>query len=350
MAGVSMILKSIAAQRTPYIIAEIGANHNGDMELAKALIKKAKEAGADCAKFQSWTKHSNKIKKVYEDNFFLDDDYRDKNVSLEQTIEKYSMTEEKLLEVNHYCKGIGIQFASTPFTEGEVDFLVDVLDVPFIKVASMDCSNYPFLEYIAKKQLPVILSTGLSELHEIDKAVKTIEKEGNSQIALLHCVSIYPPNDADVNLRKIVTLQKIYPYQIGFSDHTIGTSIPIAASALGVAIIEKHFTLDKASEGWDHKVSADFDDLSYICRETKRITHAMGSYEFKSVESERRKHAFRRSVVSAKSIEKGKIITAEDLTCKRPGDGIPPEGMKYIIGRIALKNIEEDVQIDNKCF
>lgn len=345
-----MILESIAAKRTPYIIAEIGANHNGDMKLAKELIKKAKEAGADCAKFQSWTKHSNKIKKVYEDNFFLDDDYRDKKVSLEETIEKYSMSEEKLLEVSHYCEKIGIQFASTPFTEGEVDFLVDVLKVPFIKVASMDCSNYPFLEYIAKKQLPVMLSTGLSELYEIDKAVKTIENMGNRQIALLHCVSIYPPNDSDVNLRKIITLQKIYPYQIGFSDHTIGTSIPVAASALGVAIIEKHFTLDKDCEGWDHKVSADFDELSYICRETKRITHAMGNYEFKSVESERRKNAFRRSVVSARDIKMGSVITAEDLTCKRPGDGIPPEAIKYIVGRIALKDIDEDVQIDNNCF
>jgi N-acetylneuraminate synthase len=165
----------------PYIIAELGANHNGDMELAKKLIVQAKEAGADCVKFQSWTKDSVFARKKYEDNYFIADDYRDRtDYTLEEIVDAYSISEDELLEMKKFADEIGIDCTSTPFSKKETDFLVDKLESPFIKVASMDLNNYPFLEYLAKKNKPIVISTGLSELYEIDKAVKTIEKPTHS--------------------------------------------------------------------------------------------------------------------------------------------------------------------------
>lgn len=330
----------------PYIIAELGANHNGDMDLARTLIKQAHEAGADCIKFQSWSAEKLSAKKVYEDNFFLTDDYRNRtDTNLKEIIEKYSISEAQLLEMKSYASELGIDCASTPFSKGEVDFLVEGLDAPFIKVASMDLNNYPFLKYIAAKQRPIVLSTGLSSLDEIDKAVACIEAEGNTQIIILHCVSIYPPKDEEVNLNNIKTLQQLYPYPIGFSDHTIGTSIPLASIAMGVCLIEKHFTLDKEMEGWDHKVSADKDDLKIICESAARIHTAMGSFRIKSVESMERKNAFRRSIIAARDIKEGDIIQEEDLEYKRPGEGLAPEDGRFLIGKPAKRDIEKDTLI-----
>ena len=229
----------------PYVIAELGSNHNGDMEIAKKLIQEAKESGADCVKFQSWTKDTIFSKKKYQDNFFISDDYRNRtDFTLEEIVEAYSISEKELLEMKNFANKLEIDITSTPFSKREVDFLVNKLDSPFIKVASMDLNNYPFLEYIAKKNKPIVLSTGLSELYEIDKAVKTIEKAGNNKIVILHCVANYPPADNDVNLNNIKTLMSTYPeYPIGFSDHTLGIAIPLAAVTLGACLIEKHFII-----------------------------------------------------------------------------------------------------------
>jgi N-acetylneuraminate synthase len=217
----------------PYIIAEIGSNHNGDMGLAKRMILAAKESGADCVKFQSWTKDSIFVRKTYEDNFFIADDYRDRtDFTLEEIVDAYSISEDELLEMKAFSDKVGIDCTSTPFSKKEADFLVEKLNTPFIKVASMDVNNYPFLAYLAAKGKPMIVSTGLSEVHEIDKAISVIEAEGNKEIFILHCVSTYPPMDADVHLNNIKTLMKMYPdYPIGFSDHTLGVAIPLAAGA-----------------------------------------------------------------------------------------------------------------------
>jgi len=339
-------IETLSTNKLPYIIAEIGANHNGDMELARKLIIAAKEAGADAVKFQSWTKNSIFIKEKYKENFFLKDDYRNRSdETLESIIEKYSVSEQQLLEMKLFADKVGIDFSSTPFSNQEIDFLADTLKVKFIKVASMDLNNYPFLEYIAKKNLPIILSTGLSELYEIDKAIRTIENSGNNKIVILHCVSIYPPNDIDVNLNNIDTLAKLYPYPIGFSDHTLGSLIPLAAVVKGVKIIEKHFTLDKNLPGWDHKVSATPKELEEIVVGAKRIINALGSNRIKSVESNEQKIEFRRSVVAARKIYKGEVIEKEDIVFKRPGRGLPPEAAEYIIGKSAKRTIEEDTII-----
>jgi len=328
----------------PYIIAELGSNHNGDMDLAKKLILEAKEAGADCVKFQSWNKNSLFAKVKFDDNYFIADDYRDRSdFTLEQIVEEYSISENELLEMKSYADEIGIDCTSTPFSKSEADFLVDKLESPFIKVASMDLNNHPFLEYLARKSLPMIVSTGLSELHEIDKAIKIIEKTGNTNISILHCVATYPPVDTDVNLNNITTLMNTYPeYPIGFSDHTIGIEIPLASVALGVCLIEKHFTLDKNMEGWDHKVSATKDEMFGIVKGAKRINDALGSFRITATESDDKKAEFRRSIVLARSLKSGDVIQVEDLDYKRPGTGIKPELTDFIIGMKVQKDLDYD--------
>ena len=310
----------IGDYKTPYIIAELGANHNGDMNLAREMIMQAKKAGCDCVKFQSWSKDSVFSKKVYEDNYFLADDYRNRDdYTLKEIVDEFSISENELIEMKALCDDIGIDCTSTPFSKREVDVLTDIMKVPFIKIASMDLNNYPFLEYIAKKNVPVVLSTGLSELSEIDMAIRTIEATGNKNIVILHCISIYPPEMEDINLNNILSLRRNYPeYPIGFSDHSIG----------------------------DHKVSADFDEIKMIVSEGKNINKALGSTrKIVSPQELKKREAFRRSLVAAKNIQKGSIITLEDIDFKRPGTGLSPEMIDIVIGRKAKRDIKYDEMI-----
>ena len=336
--------KTISNFSKPYIIAELGANHNGDMALAKKMILAAKEAGADCVKFQSWSKGSIFSRVKYEDNYFITDDYRERtDYTLEEIVEEYSISEAELLAMRDFSRKIGIDCSSTPFSKKEADFLVDKLKSPFIKVASMDLNNFPFLTYLAEKQLPIIISTGLSELHEIDKAIKTIEATGNHQICILHCVATYPPLDEDVNLNIIKTLMQTYPaYPIGFSDHTIGIEIPLASVALGACLIEKHFTLDKNMEGWDHKVSATKTEMTAIVDGAKRINDALGSFRVSATESAEKKAEFRRSIVLTRAMNKGEVIALTDIDYKRPGTGIKPEMTDFIVGMKINKDLSFD--------
>jgi sialic acid synthase SpsE len=333
------ILKS----KYPYVIAEIGSNHNGDLNLAKQLVLKAKEAGADAVKFQSWTKNSIFSKVKYRENYFLNDDYRIRNdTNLEKIVTKYSIKEKQLYEIYLFCKKLKIDFSSTPFSKKELDFIITKTNAPFIKIASMDLNNIPFIEYVAKKNKPIVLSVGLSELSEIDTAIKTIEKCGNKMISILHCTAIYPVKDKDVNLNNIETLKKIYPYPIGFSDHSIGTDITLASVVKGAKIIEKHFTLDKNMEGWDHKISADFNELKTICDGSKKIIKALGSHRILAPEEDVRKEEFRRSAVAKNSLKKNQIIREKDIDYKRPGRGISPFNHIFLINRKINKDISKD--------
>ena len=335
--------KEISNYTKPYIIAELGSNHNGDMALARELIVQAKDAGADCVKFQSWNKDSIFSKKKYEDNYFLDDDYRSRSdFNLEEIVEKYAISEEELLEMKNFADDIEIDCTSTPFSRNEADFLIEKLQSPFIKVASMDLNNYPFLDYLANKGKPIIISTGLSELHEIDRAVKTIENAGNNQICILHCVASYPPKDEDINLNNIKTMMKMYPdYPIGFSDHTLGTVVPLAAISLGACLIEKHFTLDKNMEGWDHKVSANKEEMKEIVCSSERVIKALGSFRIRATESAEKKQEFKRSIVLTKNMKKGDIIKSDDIDFKRPGGNFNPEMADFIIGRTINKELTD---------
>ncbi len=330
----------------PYIIAEIGANHNGDMQLAKQMIKSAVDCGADAVKFQSWTPTSLISTEEYQRNTKYNDSPKKHFGSLLEMVEKYYLREEQHYELKEYCDSLNVDFASSPFSSPEVD-LLDSVGVPFHKVASMDLVNIPLLKHIASKNKPIVLSTGMGTLAEIEKAIATIEKEGNSQIVLLHCISIYPPAYEDINLNNIITLRNAFGYPVGFSDHTIGTSIPLASVALGACIIEKHFTLDKDLPGWDHLISGDPKELSEICREAKNVSKSLGSFKrIVSEAEEEKKVKFRRSIVVTKNLKKGHVLTMEDLTSKRPGTSISPEYTDMVIGKELTRDIAVDELVE----
>ena len=335
----------------PLFIAEIGSNHNGKISLAKKLILRAKQAGADYVKLQSWSKETIFSKVKYKENYFLKDDYRNnKNISLEQIVEKYSISEDNTIKLNDYAKSLKIELISTPFSKREVDFLVKKIKVPFLKVASMDLNNYPFLEYIGKQKKPIVLSTGMANLQEIDRAIATIEATKNFKIIILHCVSIYPAPANKINLNRIKSLKSLYPYPVGYSDHSIGDQMSIGAIAMDACLIEKHFTLDKKMEGWDHKISADPEDLSNLIKKCKDIYAALGSHRITRTESKKRVEEFRRSIVAARDIKAGEKFTREMLDFKRPGRGLSPEMINIIIGKISKNDISFDSLIKKNDF
>ena len=326
----------------PYIIAEIGANHNGEMDLAIKMIDAAKSCGCDAVKFQSWTPDSLIAKEEYDRNQEYNDSPKKHFGSLKEMVEKYYLRPEQHSELKNYCDKIGIEFCSTPFSEDEAD-LLEELGVNFYKVASMDINNPRLLKHVAEKNKPIILSTGMSTLAEIENAIKTIESEGNHQIILLHCVAIYPPAYEDINLNNIPMLRQTFGYPIGFSDHSVGVSIPLASVALGSCVIEKHFTFDKNMPGWDHEVSANPEDMKVIVEESRNIAKALGTYRrVVNQAEEEKKLKFRRSVVVNRDLKKGLSLTAEDLVFKRPGTGIRPDEVNYVIGRTLKKDISCD--------
>jgi N,N'-diacetyllegionaminate synthase len=254
----------------------------------------------------------------------------------------YQFTAEQHHEAKKHCDARGITFCSTPFSNEEAD-LLERLNVPFYKIASMDVGYLELLKHVARKLKPVVVSTGMATMGEIERAVATIRGEGNEQIALLHCVSIYPPDYGMIHLRNMLTLEQAFAVPAGLSDHTLGTAIPLAATALGARIIEKHFTLDKEMEGWDHAISANPAEMKTIVEEGKNIFTALGSAQRRVSEAEMEKRKkFRRSLVTRRALQTGAVITKEDLTAKRPGTGISPEEIQYVIGRKAAQNLKPD--------
>lgn len=325
--------KTIENFGKPYIIAEIGANHNGDMDLAKQMIDSAVDCGSDAVKFQSWSNTSLIAKEEYDRNQKYDDSPKKHFGSLKEMVDKYYLREEQHFELKEYCDKKEVDFCSTPFSINEVD-LLDKCDVPFYKVASMDINNVQLLNKLSEGGRPIILSTGMATLGEVDAAVELLTKRGVNDISLLHCISIYPPAYEDINLRNITMLQQTFGLPIGFSDHSIGFSIPLASVALGACIIEKHFTTDKNLPGWDHEISADPFEMKIICEESANISRSMGVFQkVVSAAEIAKRDKFRRSVVIAKDLPKGHVLTDQDLTSKRPGTGISPDVIPHIIGR-----------------
>jgi sialic acid synthase SpsE len=334
--------REISDFRTPYIIAEIGANHNGDMTLAMKMIDAAKACGCDAVKFQSWSPESLIAEEEYARNTQYNDSPKKHFGSLRDMVEKYYLRPEQHWELKHYCDDVDIVFCSSSFSKKEVDFLEE-LDVPFYNIASMDVNNHELLRLVARKQKPVLLSTGMATLAEIENAIKTIESEQNQQIVLLHCIAVYPPAYEDIHLNNIPMLRQTFGYPVGFSDHTIGTSIPLASVALGSCIIEKHFTLDKGLPGWDHEVSSNPDEMKAIVQEAKNIIKALGSYRrIVGTVEEHKKLKFRRSIVVNKDLKRGHVLTQTDLLFKRPGTGIGPDEAQYIIGRTLRRDLSRD--------
>lgn len=326
----------------PYIIAEIGANHNGDMDLAKKMIDSAIISGCDAVKFQSWNNTSLISKTGYKQNTVFTDSKKKHFGSLEQMVNKYYLRKEQHFELNDYCISKGIDFCSTPFSKEEADLLNEI-NVDFFKVASMDINNYPLLKYLAKFDKPILLSTGMSNLDEIEMAVKIIENGGNSKIIILHCVAIYPPEDEDLNLRNIVMLQNRFKYPVGFSDHSLGIRAPLASVALGACIIEKHFTTDKELPGWDHEISADPKEMRKIVEDSKKINTLLGRLDrVVSKAEEEKKKAFRRSIVLNTNLKKGETIKEEHISLKRPGTGFSADQIEFVIGKKLKRDYEAD--------
>ncbi len=332
---------AVGPDHPPYVIAEIGSNHNGDMTLCRQLIDAAAEAGAHAVKFQSWTETSLIAKEEYERNT----EYSDKKKhfgSLRDMVKAYQFTVDQHHEARDYCKSRGIAFCSSPFSKEEAD-LLGQLDVPFFKIASMDIVHEPFLRYVARKQRPVVISTGMATMGEMERAVEIVRGEGNDQIVLLHCISIYPPDYDMIHLRNLLTLQQALEVPVGFSDHSLGTAIPLAAVALGACVIEKHFTLNKDLPGWDHAISADPVELRIIVEEGKNIFTALGSTRRVVTEAEHEKRKkFRRSLVSRRALEKGHLLSEDDFDAKRPGTGISPNELPYVLGRKLACDLAED--------
>jgi N-acetylneuraminate synthase len=315
----------------PYVIAEIGANHNGDMEQARAHIRAAKAAGADAAKFQSWGT-----------GLFAQSVYDD-NAELKEAVAAYAVAESDMAALAQYCRETEIDFASTPCSAAEMVAL-DTLDPPFVKIASMDLTHDRMLIDAAKTGRPIILSTGFSTMAEIEHALMTLEGVGHTDTVLLHCIALYPPPADDlVNLRNIEMLRDTFGYPVGYSDHTIGIEVTLAAIALGAVVIEKHFTLDKTLPGWDHAVSADPADMAIITSAAQRIPAALGSRRRTVSDAERQNAAvMRRSIVAARDIRSGEILTENDLEFRRPGTGISPNDAGRLLGRAARRDIAAD--------
>ena len=325
----------------PYIIAEVGSNHNGDMNLCRQIIDAAAAAGADAVKFQSWTDTS----LIAEEEYARNTDYSDKKKhfgSLRDMVTAYQLTVDQHVEAHARCHARDIAFCSSVFSKEEVD-LLEKLAVPFFKIASMDIVHLPLLRYVARKQRPVVISTGMATLAEIEEAIETVRAEGNEQVVLLHCVSIYPPEYDTIHLRNMVTLQQAFDVPVGFSDHTLGTAISLAAIALGACVIEKHFTLDQEMAGWDHAISANPEQLRTIAAEGKNIFSALGGNRrmISAAEMEKRKK-FRRSLVTRRKLDRGHMLTEADLDAKRPGTGIAPNEMTYVLGRRLASEVDAD--------
>jgi len=319
-----------------FIIAEIGINHSGDISLAKKLIDAAKNCGADAVKFQTF-KTGNFLSK----NIILPKHVKSK-ISFFQQLEEWELSREDHHVLSEYCKHKNIVFISTPLDEESVKILNEVR-VPAFKIASGDLDNLPFLRFIARYNKPVILSTGMGTISEVGEAIETIHSEGNTDIILLHCVSIYPPQTEVVNLRAMEALKCAFQLPVGFSDHTIGIHIPLAAVAKGACVLEKHFTLDKTMEGPDHAISADPDEMKRLVKDIREIEKSLGTgIKIPSPEEIEMKKSMRRSIVAQTDIKKGEIIKLNMISMKRPGTGISPKYIDLVLGKTAKRDIRYD--------
>lgn len=327
-------------EKKVFIIAEAGDNHNGDYNLALQLVDKAVEAGADCVKFQTFITE-NVISKFAEKA-----DYQKENTgeseSQYEMVKKLELSFEQFRSIKGYCEKKGILFLSTPFDLDSIDFLQEI-DIPFWKIPSGEITNLPYLEKIAKTKKDIILSTGMSTMEEIGQALDILKKNGAGNITLLHCNTEYPTPFEDVNLQAMKTMKKAFGVSVGYSDHTVGIEVPVAAVAMGATVIEKHFTLDKNMEGPDHKASLEPDELRQMVTSIRNIEKAMGSDVKQPSPSEKKNiNIARKSIVAKRAIQKGEILTEENLYIKRPGDGISPMRWYEIIGTKAVKDFVED--------
>lgn len=328
------------------IIAEAGVNHNGSLDIAKQLIDKAVEAGVDIIKFQTF-KSEKLVSKAAKQAEYQQRNIGKKDESQLAMLKKLELSPSAHKELMDYCREKGIRFFSTAFDMDSIEYLHS-LNLGLWKIPSGEITNYPYLRKIAQYHEPIILSTGMCELSDIEATLKVLVGFGvkKEQITILHCNTEYPTPYSDVNLRAMLEIRDRFGVQVGYSDHTQGIEVPIAAVALGASVIEKHFTLDKNMEGPDHKASLEPDELKAMVCAIRNVEQTLGSGH-KTISASERKNIeiARKSIVAACPIKKGELFTEENLIVKRPGNGISPMRWSEVIGKTAAKDFEEEEMI-----
>lgn len=326
------------------VIAEAGVNHNGSLDLAMQMVDAAKRAGADIIKFQT-AKPEALISKYAEKAAYQKENTGEDESQLDM-VRKIMLRYEDFIPLKRYCEQQEIKFLSTPFDLDSIDFLKD-LGCDIWKIPSGEITNLPYLEKIARTHKPVIMSTGMATMDEIQDAMKVLKDAGAGEVTLLHCTTQYPTPFDDVNLKAMISLRNQFGCEVGYSDHTKGITIPIAATAMGATVIEKHFTLDRTMEGPDHKASLEPDELGEMVTAIRQVEKALGDGQKKPALSEiENKAVARKSIIAARNIKKGELYTEENLTTKRPGNGISPMRWYEFIGKIANRDYAEDELIE----
>lgn len=327
----------VGPNRPCMVIAEAGVNHNGTLQLAKQLVDVAMDSGADAVKFQTFKAERLVSASAPKAPYQLQTTNR--NESQLEMLRRLELSEEAHRELLAYCRTLGIRFLSTPFDEQSADFLA-ALGVPAFKISSGDLTNAPLLRHVARKGRPMIVSTGMSTLAEVETAVRTIHEVGHPGLILLHCVSNYPANPADANLRAMQTMAEAFKVPVGYSDHTPGMTVALAAVALGACVIEKHFTLDRALPGPDHQTSLEPAELKALVRQIRTVEAALGHGRKEPAAAEAgTAAAARKSLVAAQDIPAGSRLTEALIAVRRPGTGLPPSMFTQVIGRTVVSNI-----------
>lgn len=326
------------------VIAEAGVNHNGSIELAKKLIDVASIAGVDYVKFQTFKAEKLVTKSAQKADYQVRN-INDGDNSQYAMLKKLELSEQDHFELIDYCEQKGVKFLSTAFDLESLEFLTSLVD--FWKIPSGEITNYPYLREIGKTKKPVVLSTGMATLSEVEDAINTLKKFGTTNIKLLHCTTEYPAQKNEINLAAMQTMYTEFGLEVGYSDHTIGIEIPVAAVAMGATIIEKHFTLDRTMEGPDHKASLEPMELKQMVEYIRNVEVAIGNGEKRPSKSETKNITIaRKSIVAAKSIKKGELFSEENLTTKRPANGISPMQWENVIGKIAKDDFAEEMAIE----
>lgn len=326
------------------IIAEAGVNHNGDINIAKKLVDEAVLAGADAVKFQTFKAENLVCRNASKAEYQLDT--TDKDETQFDMLKKLELTEKMHVELIDYCKNRDIMFLSTPFDIDSLHYLVN-LGLDIIKIPSGEITNYPLLREVGKTKKKVILSSGMSTLNEIKNAKRVLMEFGCKDLIVLHCNTEYPTPYQDVNLRAMNTIREELGVRIGYSDHTQGITVPIAAVALGAEVIEKHFTLNRNMIGPDHRASLEPDELKEMIRAIRNVEASLGDGVKKPSESEKKNiEIARKSIVAKCNIAKGTLLNGENLTTKRPGTGISPMEWDYVIGQKAKRDFDMDEMIE----
>ncbi len=321
-----------------FVIAEAGVNHNGDINVAFQLVEVAARAGASAVKFQTFKAKRLAIPTAPKADYQLNT--TDAGESQYEMLRRLELSRKDHQQLLKHCRKNGILFLSTPFDEDSADMLED-LDLPAFKIPSGEITNLPFLAHVAQKGKPLIVSTGMSDLKEVERAIQTIKEMGNPQIVLLHCVSSYPAADADVNLKAMQTMADAFGLPVGYSDHTRGIEVSLAAIALGAVVVEKHFTLDRNLPGPDHRASLEPDELLRMVNGIRRVESALGNGSKRPAAVEKKNALIiRKSIVAARDIAAGETLTEEMMAIKRPGSGISPGKKPNLIGRKLKHNIK----------